>query len=90
VFEQATARHPAVAGIRALRDVAHLRTRLGATANGVQSVDLRGAGVGTLQIHQHLERGALARAVRSDQDVHGSLGNAKVDVVECGLSTVSF
>ena len=28
--------------------------------------------------------------VRSDQDVHGSLGNAKVDAVECGLSTISL
>jgi hypothetical protein len=76
--------------VGALRDIAHLRTRFGATANCVQSVDLRGTGVRTLEIHQHLERCALTRAVRSDQDVHGSLGNAKVDAVECSLSTISF
>jgi hypothetical protein len=55
VPEQPGARHRPVRGILALGHVAHLRPHLGPLPPGVQPEDLRGAGVGALQVHEHLD-----------------------------------
>ena len=78
VLEQAGARHRPVRGILALGHVADLRPHLGPLAPGIQPEDLRGAGVGALQVHEHLEQGALAGAVDPDEDVHRPVGHPQV------------
>jgi hypothetical protein len=89
VLNQPSARHPFVVMLVRLRDVAHLRPHLRTMRGGVEPEDVHTPRIRPDEIEQHLQRGALPRAVRADEDVHRSMRYAQVDAGERRLFAVA-
>jgi hypothetical protein len=86
--EQARTRHRAVRSILAIGHIPNLRPHLGPFPPGIQSENLGAAAVGALEVHEHLEQGALARAVDAEEEVHRTVGHSQVDLFEGGLPAI--